>query len=63
MAVTYRVKQDESLIHDLEGRGHLFVVVVEFLKDVLGLSLWEFDQQTLWGLDVESRDEQVSVVR
>ena len=41
---TYGVKENESLVEDLEGRGQLLVVLLELTNYFIGLLLWQFDK-------------------
>ena len=42
-----RVEEHQSLVHHLQRRGHLLVVLIELSNYVLSTLAWEFNEQGL----------------
>lgn len=46
------IKEDHPLVHDLEVLGHLHEVTPEFAQQVVHLARFNFDDVTLWPVNV-----------
>lgn len=58
----FRIEEHKALVDDLQGASQLLVILIEFDKDLIRLSLWQLDQEAFISFDVKGCNEQILLI-